>query len=208
MKITKRLTCLLSGAVLLLNAHAQKIDIKPYYIGDRVTDLPLKPLFNYKDSVAKLSTFGHKLIILDFWGTSCSNCIAMFPLEDSLQKVFKNDLQFILITTNPYDKVKDFIKNWNNKNNTKFSLPIVTNGLAFRDLFWRHYLPHYVWLSPRGKLLAQTSDMSIDFNIIKTTIEKIKAEERRLKSHFFPEDYFHFPPMTGIQEYFFKQYQD
>lgn len=204
----KKLLCFLAGVLLLFKANAQKIDIKPYYIDDRVTDLPLKPLYNFKDSVASLSTFGHKLIILDFWGTRCSSCIAMFPLEDSLQKVFKNDLQFVLITDDPFDRVKDFIENWNKKNNTKFSLPIVTNGLAFRNLFWRHYMPHYVWISPRGKLIAQTSDMSIDFNIIKTTIEKIKAEERMLKGHFFPEDYFHFQPMTSVQEQFFKQYQD
>jgi len=45
----------------------------------------------------KLSDFKGKMVIIDFFGTSCGPCIAKMPFLDSLQKRYAGDLKLILV---------------------------------------------------------------------------------------------------------------
>lgn len=181
----KKLLCLLGGALLLSNVQAQKISIKPFYIGDRIPDLPLNRIINYKDSTATLSSFGDKLIILDFWGIHCSSCIEMFSFEDSIQQALNDKLQFILVTLDPKEKVIQFFNRWDSVHHIKFSLPVVCSDSVLCYLFRHHSVPHYAWLSPDGSLLAQTENK---YFLNAATIEQamnpvLKIIEGMCKSH-------------------------
>lgn len=50
-----------------------------------------------------------KLIILDFWATWCSPCVAMIPKNEELKKKFNKDLEIIMLTHQPEDIVKPFL---------------------------------------------------------------------------------------------------
>ena len=193
---------------LYINCFSQKINIEPYYIGDRVPDLQLTKLVNYKDSVAKLSSFGHKLIILDFWGVHCGSCVTMFPLEDSLQKIFKDDVQFILVTTDSTGKVAAFLKDWNAKHKTTLELPVITEDGLLRRLFRHYYVPHYAWLAPDGSLLAQTLDYFINKETIRNALLSVKKNEQHLKEKNFPKDMFRFKQPGRKQVSQFTQTQN
>jgi thiol-disulfide isomerase/thioredoxin len=185
----QKITLLGVLAILCLqrNAYAQNTEITPFYIGDRVSDLPLKNIINYKDSATTLSSFGDKLIILDFWNIHCTSCIRMFPLEDSLQAMFPNDVQFILITEDTKEKVARFLSNYNGIQKKPLSLPIITNDLVFGKLFRFTYIPHYVWLAPNGLILAQSSDCFISKENIANALVPIKAEEQRLQGNKYAD---------------------
>lgn len=58
---------------------AQDDAIKPLNIGDKVPDIEFKDVVNYPKKKVKLSDFKGQMVILDFWGTYCCTCIAMFP---------------------------------------------------------------------------------------------------------------------------------
>ncbi|WP_158639509.1 TlpA family protein disulfide reductase [Arachidicoccus ginsenosidivorans] len=178
----KKILCLLGGAMLCTTLFCQKIEVTKYYIDDRIPDIPLINIVNFKDSITTLSALGQKLIILDFWGPHCGTCIAMFPLEEQLQKKFKNDLQFLLISPNSRDEVELFINNWNQKHEQPFTLPSITAGTLYNKLFWKYYYPHYVWIAPNGTIIAQTSDTQINAETIAATIKNIRMEENKIKN--------------------------
>ena len=159
---------------------AQTKEIDPFYIGDRFPDLTLKNIINYKDSVAALSSFGDKIIILDFWNIHCTSCIYMFPLEDSLQTMFPDDVQFILITSDKKEQVARFLTKYNGMRNQPLSLPVITNDQVLSRMFRFTYIPHYVWLAPNGLILAESSDYFINKENIVNTLVPIREEEARL----------------------------
>ena len=175
---------------------AQTTDITPFYIGDRVPELPLKNILNYKDSVANLSSFGDKLIILDFWNIHCTSCIHMFPLEDSLQAMFPNDVQFILITSDKKEQVDRFLTKYNGMQKKPLSLPVITNDRVLSRLFRFTYIPHYVWLAPNGSILAQSSDCFINKENIVNTLVPIRAEEARLQGNKYGDFNLHMQKPT------------
>lgn len=72
-------------AILLpILSPAQSTSILPLTIGDKVPDIVLNHVINYKAGDIKLSDFKGKLVILDFWSSWCGACIALFPHMDSL----------------------------------------------------------------------------------------------------------------------------
>ncbi len=181
----KKILCFIGAAMLALQIQAQKIE--PFYIGNRVPDLPLKNIINYKDSVATLSSFGNKIIILDFWNIHCTSCVYMFPLEDSLQAMFPNDVQFILITSDKKEQVAQFLTKYNSMRNKPLLLPVITNDRVLSGMFRFTYIPHYVWLAPNGLILAESSDYFINKENIVNTLVPIREEEARLQGKKFAD---------------------
>lgn len=197
----KKLLCLMGGALLLLNGQAQQIKFSPFYIGERVPDLPLNHIINYNDSTATFSSFGHKLLILDFWDITCTTCIAMFPKEDSIQQALQKDVQFVLVTYNGRKKVEKFITHWESTHNTHLQMPVVTDDKLLHKLFRFHYIPHYVWLAPNGNILAQTSEININKAAILEAVRWLKEDEQRLKTDNLSADYFRYQkPSVNIDE--------
>ena len=186
---------------LAFNSYGQKMNIvDPLYINDRLPDLTLSHIINYPDGTAKLSSFGHKLVILDFWSVHCTTCIHMFPLEDSLQQVFKDSVQFILVTMDSTKKVQKFLYRWDSLHATALSIPVVTSDDLLHRLFRFQFIPHYVWLMPNGTILAQTSEDFINAAIIRETLHAIRKKEEELKEDGFGQEMFCFPPLTDKQK--------
>lgn len=166
---------------------AEESLIQPLTVGDRLPDLPVKNIINYEDCAVSLSSFGNKILILDFWNIHCTSCIRMFPLEDSLQAMFPNDVQFILITRDSKERVSGFLSKYNSSHKKPLALPVVFDDSAFRKLFRFFYIPHYVWIAPNGTILAQTEDSFINAENIANTLIPIRAEEKRLQGNKYAD---------------------
>lgn len=204
---------MLIGVVAILclphRVIAQNLEIVPFQIGERVPDLPLKNMINYKDSAATLSSFGDKLIILDFWHTRCGTCIALFPLEDSLQKRFSKQLQFILVTAENKNVTGSFLDNWNRKHHDSLTIPVIAEDILLNKMFRHRYNPHYVWIASDGRLLAQTGEEFVNESIISQVIKSIADKQSYLKNKtFLPPEYYHFPALSEVQQLFIQNYQN
>lgn len=139
-------------------------------IGDDVPDLPIASIHNYKTKSAKLSDFKGKLLILDFWATWCSPCVAMMPKMERLQKEFAGKLQFISITNQKENDVLAFISKLDAK--YRGDIPMVTDDVLFSRYFPHVFLPHYVWIDQNGKVLAITDAKEITRENIIEVLEK------------------------------------
>ena len=127
-------------------------------IGDRVPDVTITNIINYKTPTAKISDFKGKLLILDFWASWCSPCISMVPRMDSLHRKFKGKVQFLPITYQKPEEVLAFRKRLQRMYpSIPLNIPEVVQSTQLRSLFPHNSLPHYVWIGGDGIVKAITS---------------------------------------------------
>ncbi|WP_454879775.1 TlpA family protein disulfide reductase [Sphingobacterium detergens] len=157
-------------------------------IGDEVPDLLITPIHNYKAKSAKLSDFKGKLLILDFWATWCSPCVAMMPKMEELQKEFRDRIQFLSITDQNEKNVLSFISKLDAQYNG--NIPVVTDDKLFSSYFPHVYLPHYVWIDEHGKVIAFTGAEEISReNIIRVLDKGNGTELKRKRDYKIEYDY-------------------
>jgi thiol-disulfide isomerase/thioredoxin len=123
-------------------------DVTPLHRGDRVPDFMFTEVYNYSRDTIRLSDFRGKLVILDFWGTICYGCITTFPLVDSLQKQFNDQIQIVLVGRETKDSVDRFFRL--RRRVTKPSVPFITNNRQLEKLFPNTGVPYHVWIDEAG----------------------------------------------------------
>jgi thiol-disulfide isomerase/thioredoxin len=136
--------------------HAQSpTEIKPLHIGDTLPDITLNHIINYKTTSARLSDFRGKLVILDFFATWCSNCIAALPHQETLQKTFNDRLRIFVVAYESEKKISDFLEE--NPIGKNISLPFIASDNILHKWFPHKLIPHEVWINPNGTLKATTA---------------------------------------------------
>ncbi len=127
---------------------------RPLSIGEKVPDVVLNNIVNYKTDAAKLSDFKGKLVILDFMHTSCRSCLLNLIRFDSLQKLYKKQVQFLIVTTQKKGSVNSFLKN--STVGKKINLPFITEDKTLQAIFPFTYISHIVWIGADGVVKAIT----------------------------------------------------
>ena len=180
---------MLGTYALLLDGMAQKTSeqalsmvLKP---GEKVPDIALNHLLNYKQQAAKLSDFEGKLVILDFFATWCTSCVEGLPHLNALQQQ-RSDVKILVVTSEPKEKVKAFIEK--NKFLKGLELTVVTEDTTCRKLFPHSLIPHEVWISGNRELKATTAAEYVTSEKID---EAIAGKETAwvMKNDFFTFDY-------------------
>ncbi|MFT4093431.1 MAG: TlpA disulfide reductase family protein [Niabella sp.] len=186
----KKITLLgvMVGVCPKIYCQSNAVDLKaisePLYVDNWIKPSNnLGKVINYTDSTLHLSDFSEKLVIIGFWFTSCSPCVANFPKEDSLQKAYKKDVQFILATFEPEPKIRSFLRKWEEKHNTHFSIPIIVEDTLLRKTFHVKYNPHYLWITPGGKLVAQTSEHFVNAECIEAIMPAMNKYRKRMANN-------------------------
>lgn len=195
----KKITAFAVMAVLCLcfsafgqNNGAVDITAKGIQVGQVVPDVVINNLHNYKDKngvvsgAAKLSDFRGKLLILDFWATWCSPCVAMIPKMDSLQKVFGDKVAFLSVTYQKEIEVLPFLEKLEKRRGVKYGLPVVTDDKVLKEMFPHVYLPHYAWVDAKGVLRSLTSYGEVNADNISSMLkgDLVAAQKRDMKISF------------------------
>src|SRR5690606_8448331 len=92
--------------------------------------------------------------------------IATFPKLESLQKEFDTEIQILLVNSHDpkYDsemKIKSTLEL--NRNRTGFypSLPIPIHDIILNSYFPHRSVPHQVWISSEGRVVAITRSKDV-----------------------------------------------
>lgn len=127
-------------------AAKTEIEITPLKIGDRIPDelwemyFPVVSANSDQVQYLSLGDFKDKLIILDFWATWCAPCIPTLNSLNDLQNIFEENLLVVPVTSQPENRIKDFLdlKNW--------SLASIFSDESLRVYFPHLSLPYQVWI--------------------------------------------------------------
>lgn len=114
-----------------------------------------------------------KLVILDFWNTSCKVCIEAMPKLDSLQKEFKDQIQIVLVTENSTSEVDELFGKIKIK---RPDLPIITSDTVLHKLFPHNSVPHHVWIDASGNVLFITDGYNATSDNISMVLNDKKVE--------------------------------
>lgn len=114
--------------------------------------MPDAELFDPKDNTHRLASYKGKYILLDFWGYSCSSCIAALPELKTIASDYKDTVTIISLFIDHKSHWKDTFLNkgitWLNLSDNKGM-----SGIALQ--FGVRGIPHFVLIAPDG--IIQTS---------------------------------------------------
>jgi thiol-disulfide isomerase/thioredoxin len=145
---------------------------KPLSIGDKVpTDIAVRNIIRHSTGEARVGDFRGKLLILDFWATWCSPCIAMMPKSDSLQKAFGNSLQILPVTDQSRADVERVLAK--SARLKGLALPIAVADTTLGRLFPHTELPHYVWIDQTGTVVAITDHQEVNAASIRKVLDRV-----------------------------------
>src|SRR5258706_1734942 len=148
----------LMNGVKAQNGNKQIGDYVLLNVGDKVPDFTLNNLINYPSTIAKLSDFGRKLLILDFWSTGCKACILSWPKLLDLQKKFGDKIQIVLI--NPWQNKTIVLKALEARNKitkVNMTLPCAYGDSSILNLFSVPAIPQIVWIDSAGFVKSITN---------------------------------------------------
>lgn len=155
--------------VLILSSARAQAQEKELGVGDTVPNVILNHLIRYKGETAQFSDFKDKLVILDFWSTSCAPCLAALPKLDSLQKKFGDRLLILPVTREAPGKIETF---WKRSRFTRhLSLPTVAGDTVLQRLFPHEGVPHEVWIDGHGVVRGITTAQYVDEKNIGAILE-------------------------------------
>lgn len=142
--------------LLLLCHHfsiAQPSRIHSLTIGSSFPAIRIEKLLNNASTAITIGGRNDKILIIHFLLTTCSSCIESSRKYDSLLKAFPGELQALIVTSEPKDKVQKFMS----RHPGFFgAMPVIYSDSKLRSLFPYYDVSHVVWINPAGKVAAIT----------------------------------------------------
>jgi thiol-disulfide isomerase/thioredoxin len=113
-------------------------------------NLPLQ-VINHPEgkSTITLADYKDKLIILDFWATTCAPCVTSLIKLDTLRHHYVDNIAIIPVTREPKEKISDFLLK------RKLQIGSVIENKSLSIYFPHRYIPHCIWIS-EGKIISVT----------------------------------------------------
>jgi len=146
-------------------------------IGDKLPDIYLAHITNYSEGKANLYDLRGKLTILDFWSSSCSSCIDLFPHMQQMRDQFKDQLQIILVNgksalvNDDEAKIKAILTKVGKRTGTIIKLPIIYNCNVLDNYFPYVKIPEEVWINDKGIIVGITGPAEVNSNNIKSILD-------------------------------------
>jgi thiol-disulfide isomerase/thioredoxin len=126
-------------------------------VGDRLPFDVLHNMINYPKKDLKFSDHKPKLILLDFWGTQCTPCIAAWPKLLELQKEFGKDLLIVPIDKYENEKrIRDFVAKRKRIYHVDMNLPMAAKDSTIWKYFPAMDVPRYYWIDSNYRIRAIT----------------------------------------------------
>jgi len=129
-------------------------------IGQPIGDLTAPIIINGPPKGTSLAAFRGKLLLLDFWSTTCSPCIGEMPHLIALQQQFADRLQILVVTPDAKDAVEAFFRQ-----RPELRLPTAIGAEtvygALAERLGVQTLGTYAWVDSAGIVRAVTAGTDV-----------------------------------------------
>jgi thiol-disulfide isomerase/thioredoxin len=162
-RIVVVMLCVLAGGCLSAQDWA-KATMTPLNeklkVGDRIPFTEIHNMINYPKKTLKFSDHKPKLIILDFWGTTCKSCVASWPKTLEIQREFGRDLEIILINQFERERfIREYLQKRQKMTGIEMTLPISLRDSTIWKYFPERSVPRYAWITPDGVIRSITNNL-------------------------------------------------
>ncbi|HAU54368.1 MAG TPA: hypothetical protein DCW66_14460 [Sphingobacterium sp.] len=157
--------------------------VAPIKVGDRVPEdfytRQYKVYTNGKTTTTDLKHLKGKLVILDFWASWCGMCLTQMPKGEKLSQRYADTLAMVLVNTKHRRDDLQKIKKTYIETLSRIGgnlLPTVYDDEYLIRLFPHASIPRYVWISPRGTVLAITGHTFVNKEQIDNVIDLLRGQ--------------------------------
>lgn len=138
---------------------------------------PLAPDVGYTTldgQAARLSALRGKVVLVNFWATTCTTCVAEMPaLVDTYKRFSGKGFETVAIAMN-YDPA-DYVRNYATKNGLPFTVGLDTSGDAAKGFEEVRLTPTTFLIDRKGRIVQKFLGAP-DFPKLHADIEKLLAE--------------------------------
>jgi hypothetical protein len=117
-------------------------------VSDKVPLVILSNLINYSARTAPLSEFYKKPLLLSFWSTTCEVSTEYLLHLDSLKKVIRDSVEFLIVTTEAEEKLNMVL---NNGRLANIDFVFSVQDTLLKKVFPFRTVPHVCWINTEGK---------------------------------------------------------
>lgn len=150
--------------------------------GEQVPKIEFNTILNAPLKNVKLSQLKGKIVLIEFWATWCSPCVAAMPHLQTLQQKFKNKLQVITVSDESVKRVGLFLKV--RPSNLWFA---IDTGQKLNQLFPHRTIPHTIVIDTEGKLVANTSPDEVTEEVLTKLLNKEKVDLKAKVDNMSPD---------------------
>ncbi|AIM37003.1 hypothetical protein KO02_10085 [Sphingobacterium sp. ML3W] len=175
MKYLKLIALQICLLMLCSTSHAQtdqKVDLsKALKIGDTFILPTTVKLTRGLNNTIDWKKLNDKVVILDFFDTSCGTCIQTMPKLQKLQDKLKDKLQIISVGWQDKATLEKLFENNEFLKENKVNLPVIYSDVYLKERFPHQGVPHVVFLY-KGIVQAITSSKLITEDYILELYDK------------------------------------
>lgn len=111
-----------------------------------------------------------KVVLVNFWATWCTPCVAEMPSIQSLYNDYKDKMIFVLVTTDTPDKVSPFMQN------KGFDLPVYNSITANPAQLNTNTIPKTFLINKKGEIVVESARADWNTQKIRKTIDQLLSE--------------------------------
>lgn len=165
----------LIGFFLIVSSQVAYAQAKPntaelVTVGQPAGDFKFSSILNYTKVSGSLADFRGKLIILDFWSTTCSPCIDHMRDMLEVKNRFRDKVEILVVAGDDRSEVERFYKQRPElKMPTVFGLDSVF--VPLKDRFGAPALGTYVWIDTNGIVRGITGAEAVTIENVESVLE-------------------------------------
>ncbi|VTR34731.1 TlpA family protein disulfide reductase [Sphingobacterium thalpophilum] len=156
MKIVQLIIAVFVSIYTAQAQHKKNIDRSwELAVGSELPRLPIMDVLNDKTDKVDLNKFKDRLVILDFWDTSCVTCIELMPDVKKVQEQMGDKVKILMVTAQSKQAIQKFFRNNGYLKERNAFLPSIVGDSLLHRYFPHRGVPHTVFIY-KGTVKAVT----------------------------------------------------
>lgn len=121
-----------------------------------------------------------RVIIFDFWSTSCKSCIENFPHLSQIQEKYPDKLAIILVNSrrnkDTPGRISATVKRYKEQYNYDIGVFTILDDTVLTTLFPHNAIPSTAWINPDGIYMGNTLSDAVNEKNIQSVLKTGKAD--------------------------------